>query len=187
MKQFIILGFILISFNQISAQLSSQKSIDVSLGYGVAFPYEEIEVYGSGFSAQGEYVMDFSKWIGVRPYAGFILAKASEEDYDGNPTIYRCSANAFLLGTKVRFTLPIPWVAPYLEAGIGASIGSFRTFTPLHDIDKKGFALHYPISLGLQIGRHHNFDLGLSYYMMPNEEQVNAVIGIGFTIPLNNN
>ena len=166
-----------------NAQLIKKKSIDIAIGYGLSTPYDDVDITGSGFYLQGEYAMTLAKWIDIRPYIGLILTKADENGQ--NLPQYKSTANAFMLGGKVRITAPIPWVAPYLESGIGASIGSFQNITPYTDIEKSGMVFHIPVSLGLELGPKRNFDLAFTYYFHPSVEQFAGAVAFGLSIPLN--
>ena len=185
-KSFIIL-FTILTSTQVEAQFLKEKSIDVSIGLGISAPYDDIDITGSGFYLQAEYVLDISKWTDVRPYAGLILTKADDKDLNQNPTIYKSTSNAFLIGGKTRITIPIPWVSPYFEVRVGASIGSFETFTPITNINKKGLIMHIPFSLGLELGRKHNFDITFTYYYQSSVEQFAGAAAFGVSIPLNKN
>lgn len=184
MKKIItILAFL--AFTQVKAQLIKEKTIDVSIGYGLSIPYDDVDIASSGFYMQAEYVLVISKWIDIRPYAGMILTKSNGEDLYENPTIYKTTANAFMIGGKTRVTAPIPWVSPYLEIGIGTSIGSFETYTPYTDKNKSGLIPHIPFSLGLELGRKHNFDIAISYYFHPSVEQFVGAVAFGVSFPIN--
>ncbi|NNK73180.1 MAG: hypothetical protein HKO94_08300, partial [Flavobacteriaceae bacterium] len=130
MNKTILLLLILVSLN-VRAQFIKEKSIDVSIGYGLSAPYDDVKINGIGFYAQGEFVLSLAKWIDLRPYAGLILTMDNEGDDGLGTPDYQSIANAALIGGKIRLTAPIPWVAPYIEGGVGASIGSFETYTPL--------------------------------------------------------
>ncbi len=184
MKNTLLILLIILASAQINAQLIKEKSIDVSVGFGYSVPYDDVDITGSGFYLQGEFVLTLSKWIDIRPYAGLILAKTDENEQIG--AFFKSNANAFLMGSKARFTIPIPWIAPYLESGIGASIGSFETLTPFTNIDKNGLILHIPFSLGLELGAKHNFDIGFTYYFHPSVEQFSGAAAIGVSFPLDN-
>lgn len=184
MKKTLLLILTILAFTQVNAQFIKKRSIDISIGYGVSYPYDDLEIYGDGFFLQGEYVMEVSKWIDIRPYAGVIFTKSNGEDLNQNPTIYIATTNAFLLGGKTRITIPIPWVSPYVEVGIGGSIGSFETFTPFTNIEKKGFTPHIPVSIGLELGPKHNFDIEFTYYYQPNLEQFAGAAAFGVSIPI---
>ena len=182
MRKVVLRSLIFLMASQLSGQLVKSKSIDASIGYGLSIPYDIVATGGSGFYLQGEYVMTLASWIDLRPYAGIILTKG-----DGNPPNtpdYTATANAFMLGGKTRLTAPIPYVAPYIEFGIGASLGTFRTFSLLTDIDKSGLLFHIPASLGLELGANHNFDLAFTYYFHPSADQYAGAVAIGISFPL---
>ncbi len=182
MKKTCTIILIILASTQVKAQLIKEKSIDISIGYGLSAPYDDVDITGSGFYLQGEYVLTIAKWIDIRPYAGLILTKA--EDNEQNSPEYKSTANAFLIGGKVRITAPIPWVAPYLESGIGASIGSFETFTPFTNIKDSGLIFHIPVSIGLELGPKRNFDIAFTYYFHNSVEQFAGAAAFGISIPL---
>ena len=184
MKKHLSLIIILFAITQVKAQLIKEKSIDASIGFGISAPYDDVDIYGSGFYLQGEYVLTLTKWIDIRPYAGLILTKADNNNQ--NAAEYKSTANAFLIGGKTRITAPIPWVAPYVELGIGASIGSFETVTPFTNINDSGLIMHIPFSIGLELGRKHNFDIAFTYYFHNSVEQFAGAAAFGISIPLNN-
>lgn len=183
---FVIVFFAIFLSNETKAQPRKGRFIDVSVGYGLSMPYDEVDIAGSGFYAQGEYVFGLTKWIGIRPYAGIIITSPDgitdplyqQEDY-------RVTSKAFLFGGKARFCAPIPWVAPYFEIGIGASIGSFETYTPFTYIKKSGLITHIPFSIGLALGPKHNIDVSFTYYYHPAADQVSGAMAFGFAFPLN--
>ncbi len=170
------------------AQFIKEKSINAQIGYGLSVPYDSADaIVNDGFFAQGEFVLKATSWVEFRPYAGFILTNSDGKDLDDNPTDEKAESKAFLLGSKARVRAPIPWIAPYFEIGIGASIGRFETLTAFDNIDKSGIIYHIPISFGLELGRNNNTDIGLSYYFQPSVEQFVGAFAIGITFPLKNN
>lgn len=184
MKKSILIILTILASTLVKAQFIKEKSIDASIGIGYTFPYDEVDITGSGFYLQGEYVLTLASWIDVRPYAGVILTKADKLVNAENFPDYQATTNAFFIGGKTRIKAPIPWVAPYIEIGVGASIGSFRTFTPYTDIDKSGVLIHIPWAIGLEIGRKHNFNIAFSYLEHPSAEQVSGAFAVGYSIPL---
>jgi len=187
MKNKLILLIIVLTSNLIEAQFIKEKSINAQIGYGISVPYNSVdEIADDGFFAQGELVLKAASWFEFRPYAGFILTSSNGKDLNDNPTNEKAESKAFLLGGKIRVRAPIPWVAPYIETGIGASIGKFETFTAFNNIDKSGIIYHIPFSLGLELGRNNNVDLGLTYFFQPSVEQFVGAFAIGLTFPLNN-
>jgi hypothetical protein len=166
------------------AQPGTGKFINISIGLGITAPYDinddVVDIIGTGFYAQGEYVFGLTKWFGVRPYAGILLT--SEDKEDQSP--YKVTSRAFLAGIKGRVLAPIPWVAPYIEIGVGASAGTFETFTPYTQIKEHNVILHIPFSLGLALGPKNNVDVEFTYYFHPAVEQFGGAAAIGITLPL---
>ena len=187
MKKILILLIILLTSNLTEAQFIKEKSINAQIGYGISVPYNSIdEVADGGFFAQGELVLKVASWFELRPYAGFILTNSSGKDLNDNPTNEKAESKAFLLGGKARVRAPIPWVAPYVEIGIGTSIGKFETLTAFDDIDKGGIVYHIPFSIGLELGKNNNVDLGFTYYFQPSVQQFVGAFAVGITFPLKN-
>ncbi len=167
-----------------NAQMSKDHTINASIGLGISSTFEDYDISGSGFYLQGEYVFGISSWLDLRPYLGFISTSKNNNSTDEALKEFEVTTKALLLGGKARVLAPIPWVAPYVEIGLGATLGNLRTFTPGTDIEKKGLSLHIPFTLGLAIGRKHNFELEFTYYISPSAEQFSGAAAIGFSIPL---
>lgn len=186
MKKALLLIVILLISNLATAQFIKEKSMNAQIGYGLSSPYNSVDdIVNTGFFAQGELVLKVTSWFALRPYAGLILTNSNGKDINDNPTDERAESKAFLLGGKARVRAPIPWVAPYIEIGIGTSIGKFETFTAFDAIDKNGIIYHIPFSLGLELGKSHNVDLGFVYYFQPSVEQFVGALAVGVTFPLN--
>ncbi len=179
--------FILIFVVQlINAQFIKEKSINALFGFAFSYPDQSAtDAYASGFMSQADLILETSSWVELRPYAGFMFTTAQDEDLNGNPTEEQVHTRAFFLGGKVRLKAPIPFVAPYVELGLGASIGSFRNLTAFENIDNSGLTYHFPIAFGLELGRHHNIDLGFMFMTHPDQSQYSGAIAVGVTIPLN--
>ncbi len=184
MKKTTLLILMIVASMQVSAQLVKEKSVNVAIGLGFSYPTDAIDVSGSGFYIQGEYVNTLKKWIDIRPYAGLILTKTNSDYNDRHGTDFKSSTNALLIGAKARVIAPIPWVAPYIEIGIGVSMGSFENLTPVTNIDKRGVFLHIPWTIGLKLGPNRTYDISFSYYEHPAVKQFSAAATIGFSFPL---
>ena len=179
----IVFVFILFSFSS-QAQLQPGNYLTAAVGIGYSFPNSDIDVSGSGFYAQGEYVHNITKWFGIRPYAGLVITSPDDNKNKQFPEDFQVTTKAFFLGGKARVAAPIPWVAPYFEVGIGASMGSFKTITPEFNIKKSGVLMHVPFSIGLALGRNHNFDVGFTYYIHDAAKQFNGAFAVGYSFPL---
>lgn len=182
---FIIAIFTIFLTNLAKAQPRKGEFVNISVGLGLSAPYDDVDITGSGFYAQGEYVMGITKWFGIRPYAGLVLTSADKNVDPQNLPEYKVTSKSFLLGGKARVCAPIPWIAPYFEVGVGASIGSFETYTPYTNIKKNGILIHVPFSIGLALGPKHNIDVGFTYYYQPSVRQFSGATAIGFSFPLN--
>ncbi|WP_339917490.1 outer membrane beta-barrel protein [Yeosuana marina] len=186
-KNLTLFVVILLLSNVAKAQFVKEKSINVQIGFGMSAPYYSADdIADSGFYLQGEYVLGIASWVELRPYAGFIVTNSNGKDLHDNPTNEKSEAKAFLIGGKARVRAPIPWVAPYVEIGIGASVGKFDTFTAFTNINKSGLIYHIPFSIGVELGRHNNVDFGFTYYFQPTVEQFTGAIAVGISIPLKN-
>ena len=181
------LCFILLAFlctPMVQAQFAKKQAVDISVGFGLSAPYDDVDVDGRGFYLQGEYVFTMNNWIDLRPYVGLILATTTTGDDALPGPNFRSDAEAGLFGLKARVKAPIPWVSPYIEGGIGGSIGTFATFTQFTDLQKSGLLYHIPLSIGLELGPNHNFDLAFTYYLHPTVEQFSGAAAVGISIPI---
>lgn len=183
---FSLLLFICLFYQTAYAQPQQGDFISVNAGFGVVAPNDDSEVTGTGFYAQGEYVWSPKSWFGVRPYAGLIIAsgETSEEDIAETGVKEYIRSNAFLLGGKIRLAVPIPYVAPFVEMGVGMSIGSFRTDTQYTYKKESGVLLHIPVSFGLAIGRKHSTEVKFTYYFHEAAQQFSGAVALGYTWPL---
>lgn len=172
--------------NILKAQPKKGEYINASIGLGISASEYEEDGGGSGFYAQVEYVKGITKWFGLRPYAGIIITSPYQKTDLEIENNYKVTTKAFSFGGKARIAVPIPWIAPYIETGIGASIGSFETFTPSTNIKKNGILMHIPFSLGLAVGPKHNVDIAFTYLYTPAAEQFSGAAAFGLSFPLNN-
>ncbi|RZJ70393.1 hypothetical protein [Flavobacterium sp.] len=181
--QLFVFILLFLVFSKAFGQPKKGESLNVSVGLGVTTCYYDVDTSGSGFSAEVEYFWAPLSWFGVKPYAGVIFAHSESEKNEMFEAKVR--TKAFLVGTKIRIAAPIPYVAPYIESGFGLSCGSFETFVAGHyDIDKSGIYPHIPLTLGLAVGRKHNFDIKLSYYFQDSAKQIYGSAAVGFSFPL---
>lgn len=182
---FVIFLLTVVQFSQ--AQPNKGKFIDINLGYGNTFSlYEDVPTTANGLFVQGEYVIGISRWFGIRPYIGYISTNFDDDKEFFNPAFpaSRINMSAFFTGGKFRLVLPIPYVAPFIESGIGLSFGSVETVNQFENVHKNGAFLHIPVSLGLALGKRHNFELAIKYLIYTNINVANGAATIGFSIPL---
>lgn len=187
--------FILLLFVSIIAKAQPQvgKFINATIGFASSSSYytedygsqDNLDVMGSGLFLQAEYVLGLKSWLGLRPYAATISTKIDGNHGQLNQPKYRVTTRALLVGGKVRLCAPIPWVAPFVEGGIGGSFGTFQTFTPAVNYKKDTVLMHIPVSFGLAIGRKNNLEIGFSGYFHPTAKQSNGAFTAGYSFPIN--
>lgn len=188
---FLITIFTFIFSNSAKAQPRVGNFINVSVGLGSSTSNKiesygnqnELDVDGDGFYAQGEYIFGITRWFGLRPYAGLLITSTDGGNPQSDPN-YKVTTKAFLLGGKARICAPIPWIAPFIETGIGTSIGSFQTFTPSTNYKKNTALLHIPLSFGLALGPKHNIEIAATFYFTPAASQFSGVMAAGFSFPI---
>lgn len=183
MKKTLFVLLLFLSFTRVQAQYYVQE-IDISLGAGISVPYDELGYFGMGLYAQGEYVLKMNEHIDVRPYVGYIYAQMNGDLSGADEPGDKATANAFLFGGKGRFRIPVDWVAPYAEIGLGGSIGTFETITVNTDIIENGVFMHIPFSLGVELGREHKVNVELTSYFHPSVKQFLGAVAIGLRIPI---
>ncbi len=163
------------------AQPKTGQFVNISVGLGISAYDEEVDFSGTGFYVQSEYVHAPKKWLGLRPYIGLILTSGDDNTAFPNSDV---STNALMIGGKTRILAPIPWVAPYIELGIGTSIGSFKTLTPFTNISKSGLVAHIPFSIGLAVGKDNGVDIAFTYYYHPSIDQFAGAAAFGLSFRL---
>ena len=163
----ILFGVILIS-NLAEAQLIKEKSLNLQIGRG--FSSIDLINVDDGLYVQGELALKVISWVELRPYIGLIF---------GN-------SRTLLTGGKVRVRpFRSPWLATFVEIGIGASIGKFRTLATFDNIEKEGIIYDIPFSFGVELGRDNNVSIGHAFYSQPSVEQFTGAFLVGIKFPLN--
>jgi hypothetical protein len=80
---------------------------------------------------------------------------------------------------------PIPYVGPFIEAGIGASAGKLSTRSgQVVDLTGSGVLLHVPLALGLALGDRHQFEVGFWYLVHPAQKLICGAAAVGLTFDL---
>ncbi|NJY61780.1 hypothetical protein HC174_03285 [Salinimicrobium sp. CDJ15-81-2] len=184
MKKILLILFTICGLTRMQAQFITEEAVEVSVGYGLSLPYDETGFYGTGYFAQGEYVLGINEWIDLRPYAGYIFTEMNESFGGPIKPEDKATVNAFLFGGKGRVRIPIDWVAPYAELGIGGTVGSFETVTAKRNFEKSGIFMHIPASLGFELGPNHNVTLELTGYFHNDPAQVVGAVAIGVSFPV---
>lgn len=167
------------------AVAASDRAVSVSAGLGLAVPSRQngqnVPGTGEGGFAQIEYIFRSIDWATPRLYAGGLLTAAQS---DCGPGVVPCdvSANIFFAGGKLRLMAPIPYVGPFIEAGIGASAGKLSTRSgQVVDLTGSGVMLHVPLAIGLALGDRHQFEVGFWYLVHPAQKLICGAAAVGLT------
>ena len=177
-------------FHCVKAQSDKDQKqfIKASIGYGLSVPLDDeySDIMGSGIYLQGEYEYQVSQWFSASTYAGFIFTSLGDGTTNSVFEDYTVSSDAFLIGGKGRLSVPIPWFAPYLELGLGASFGKFETKIPDVIEEDSGLLVHIPYAIGVVLGPDHNVDVGFTYYVHPSVRQYSGALAIGCKFSIDN-
>jgi hypothetical protein len=159
----------------------------VSIGLGETFAIQRTgnDPAGSGFYAAAEFVLVPSLWVSPRLYGGLLLA-STDSSTCGAAAPCNVAAKIGFLGAKGRLTIPIPYVAPFFELGVGMSAGTLTTQVDSLDKNFAGVTYHIPFALGLSFGEMHHYvvDLALSYLFHPDQSQVGGAYALSLAFPL---
>jgi hypothetical protein len=134
----------------------------------------------SGFYGAAEYVFLVHTWVSLRPYAGLLLTFPEHSSCANGVTPCDVSARIGFAGGKIRFTIPIPYVAPFIELGAGMSVGSISTQDAARNETFGGITYHVPVGLGLSIGAKQKVDLALQYLFHPDQHEFGGAFALSF-------
>ena len=170
------------------ALADSDHALGLSFGLGLAFPMQkngqDVNGRGEGGFAEAEYIYRATEWITPRLYAGALLT-SPKSDCGAGVVPCDVSARIVFLGGKFRVMAPIPWVGPFLELGLGASVGRLSTRSGQDvDLTSSGVTYHVPASLGLAIGSRHEFEISFQYLFHPAQKQVSGAAALGLVLNL---
>jgi hypothetical protein len=173
----------IVALSAIPARGEPDRAFAMTGGLAIAFPTRTAtgNAYGAGGMLMGEYVKWPGNWFSPRAYAGVLLAGPSATSCDAGVSPCDVSENLFFLGGKFRLLLPIPYVGPFLELGLGASAGHSAAHVGQSiDVQKNGVFLDVPFALGLALGAEHRFQLSFQYLFHPGHDVAGGAISIGY-------
>ncbi len=168
------------------ARLPGTRALELSAGLGMVAASDQggvpVNGTGEGLYASAEYVLRPSSWFSPRLYGGLLLTRAAN-DCGAQPC--DVSARYAFGGAKARLLAPIPWVAPFIELGVGLSLGHFTTRSgTLVDVDKAGSTYHWPFSIGVAFGAGRQYEVALAYLFHPQQSQFSGGITFGYQLDL---
>ena len=107
----------------------------------------------------------------------------AENSCGAGTTPCNVSAKLAFVGVKARLMLPIPYFGPFFEAGVGGSFGRIHTRSG-SAVDRSGgpFMHHFPLTIGVALGRRNQHHLAFSYLFHPRQDHVVGGIVLGLAI-----
>jgi hypothetical protein len=163
----------------------AQPDLVVSGGPAVSFTLvDDASGMGAGGYVAAEVLSRTEEWLMGSLYAGLLL---TWPDGGCGPGVAPCdiSASIFFLGIKGRLMAPIPWVGPFVELGVGLSIGKLTTHNgAIVEAEAHGVIPHWQWAVGLAIGPRHQFSLSLQYLEHNRGKQSCGAIAVGYAFPL---
>lgn len=139
-----------------------------------------IDGQGAGGWVEAEYAYQSISWLTPRAYAGALLTRRQPTSCGAGVEPCEVTARIAFAGGKVRLLAPFPWAAPFVESGLGASVGRFRTRSgAAADRSHGGLAYHVPLGLGLLLGRQCGLELCLQYLYHPRQWVTGGALALG--------
>lgn len=167
-----------------SAQTQT-RDVRIAGGVGGSFAPDARDGHGLGGSLIAEYPIVPGPWGGLRLYGGGFASTTQESSCTGGLDPCAISSKLAVVGGKARLLVPIPYVGPYLEVGVGASVGTLETRVgpsgTLAGIDERhsGVMVHIPFSLGLAFGSRHQHTLSFDYFAHPGRDHIVGALAVG--------
>jgi hypothetical protein len=164
---------------------AADSALAVGVGLGVAFPSDpDVDGSASGGYGKVEYIRLFDHWISPRAYAGLLLAAPDRDECGAGVAPCDVSARIGFVGGKLRLMAPLPYAGPFVELGLGASIGRLTTRSGPVDVAGSGVMWHVPWSIGIAFGERHQYELGLEFLEHPDQEQTASAFSFAFAFGL---
>jgi hypothetical protein len=130
----------------------------------------------------GEYWAEPYSWLQLRGYLGYLGTSTDQEHCQ---LVGGCdvSEDIGFVGGKLRLLAPIPFVAPFIELGLGLSFGTIHATDVGVDRTTNGATYDLPFGFGLSLGPKQNVDVGISYLFHLDARAFGGTLSIGLTLP----
>ena len=167
----------------------SPRALGLSAGIGSVSAQrqngQDVDGRGAGAYAQAQYIFRPAHWFTPRLYVGTVLATPDSGSCGAGVDPCDVSAKIFFFGGKFRLMAPIPYVGPFIELGIGGSVGHMSTRSGQQvDATGKGLMYHVPFGIGLALGERHQFEIAGQGLVHPEQKQICGGIALGVTLDL---
>lgn len=157
------------------------RFLQLDAGIGLSFEESaEVDGGGSGAYARADYLFSRDEWFTPKLYAGFLFTRP-ERDCGVGVAPCDVSAQIAFVGAAGRLMLPIPYFGPFVELGLGASVGQIATrIGTLVDVQWSGATYHVPWAVGVAFGSRRQYELAFQYMEHPEQRQTNGAVAVGF-------
>jgi hypothetical protein len=161
------------------------RFITLSIGYGLSAaetPQGTTSATAGGLYVAGEYGAAPYSFLQLRLYAGF-LGTSTDQSNCRLAAGCNVSEDIGFLGSKFRLLAPIPWVAPFVELGLGLSYGTIHATDVSVDRTTSGATVDVPFAFGVAVGERHNIDFAISYLFHLGAQAFAGALSIGVALP----
>ena len=167
----------------------SPRALNLAAGLGAVSATrqngQDVDGRGAGAYAKAEYIFRPTHWFTPRLYAGTVLAPVASGSCGTGVEPCDVSAKIFFFGGKFRLMAPIPYVGPFIELGIGGSVGRITTRSGQQvDATTQGLMYHVPAALGLAFGERHQVDVAVQALFHPEQKATCGGVALGVTLDL---
>jgi hypothetical protein len=171
------------------ASVAIEKQVQVKGGIAFSIADEDVveraHPAGTGGLVSGELVFKFEPAFSPRVYGGLILTWPDRASCGIGVEPCDVSSKLAFAGVKAHLTVPIPYVAPFVEGGIGGSAGSIATHVGAqYNRSHSGVAYHIPVAVGVALGETHAYEVSISYLYYPSYAHLDGALAFGFAFSL---
>lgn len=165
-----------------------EPSVDLAIGGAMTGLVEGGSATSGGLYLSTSYSVPLEPFVGLRAYGGllFTFPSGGRDEEECGREECNVSVQGMLLGGKARVAAPIPWVAPFAEAGVGLTLGAVTTQTAVDDIrlGPAGATIHVPLAFGVALGTMRETELAVQAIFHPEAKQYTATLSIAVCVPV---
>lgn len=169
------------------AQPRLEPSVDVSIGAALTSPHQRSKTLGAGPYAEAEYAVPLEEFVGLRAFGALLFTFPQTRDVE-QCSVVDCdvTAQVLMVGGKGRLSAPVPWVSPFVEAGLGLSFGAVTTQTNVRNIEigPASATINIPVAVGVALGSMRETELTLTGIFHPEAKQYAVALTITVSVPV---
>jgi hypothetical protein len=118
----------------------AEGAVEAIVGLGITIANDsESDGRGTGLFLGGEWTGRMNSWFSPRVHGGLVVTRPDGGSCGAQIRPCEINTQAAFAGAKVRLMAPFPYVGPFIEIGLGSSVGAFRTLeAKTHDVRHHG-------------------------------------------------